>query len=92
MGCDIRFNRNLLADEAAAALQLLQARIDFFNMEMQDAVDFSRFLVEATMTMQRFSDGILASPSGWIGTGGQIDVAVITDGHSRFLRAKELRA
>jgi len=46
-------------------------------MTLQDAIDFSIFLIRTTIDMQRFSDGIILDPGEVAGTGGPIDICVI---------------
>ncbi len=66
--------------EAAAFGQLraLEYVIQWGTMTLKDAVDFCMLAINTTAAIQRFSDGILASPGEIPGVGGPIDVAVIT--------------
>ena len=74
-------------------LNALQYQIQWNTMTLQDAVDFSILMVNSTISMQRFSDGIVGAPGDIPGCGGQIDVAVITNREGfRWIRKKELRA
>jgi len=60
-------------------------------MTLQDAIDFSTFLIRTTIDMQRFSDGIGLDPGEVAGTGGPIDICVIRpfEGFS-WVQKKEL--
>ncbi len=84
-GYDFRLDAASLPQPVREALALLQPPINYYFMELQDAVDLTQFLVQTTIVMQRFIHG---EP---VTVGGDIDVAVVTDGQSRFLREKELR-
>jgi hypothetical protein len=61
------------------------------GMTLQDAIDFSIFLIRTTIDMQRFSDGIILEPGDVAGTGGAIDICVIqpNEGFS-WVQKKEL--
>jgi 20S proteasome alpha/beta subunit len=61
-------------------------------MTLQDAIDFSIFLIRTTIDMQRFSDGIKLDPGEVAGTGGAIDICVVrpNEGFS-WVQKKELR-
>jgi len=56
----------------------LQYIINWATMTLQDAIDFAALMVDSTIKMQRFSDGIFMDPGDLPGCGGEIDVAVIT--------------
>ena len=80
-------------DNLEAQLRGLQYIINWSNMTLQDAVDFVILMVNSTIKMQRFSDGIIMNAGDIPGCGGDVDVAVIThrDGF-RWVRRKELKA
>jgi len=67
-------------------------KVDYWGMTLQDAVQFSHFMVETTISMQRFSDGIGMTPGASANCGGPVDVAVI-DAISGFqwVQKKSLR-
>lgn len=54
-------------------------------MTLQDAIDFARSMVEVTITVQRFTHGILSAPGDFPGVGGPIDVAIVRPGESEVL-------
>lgn len=64
--------------EVQRQLQGLEYAIQWGNMSLQDAVDFSTLMIQTTSAMQRFSDGINSDPGDIPGVGGPIDVAVLT--------------
>ncbi|MFA6357398.1 MAG: hypothetical protein WCY09_01835 [Candidatus Omnitrophota bacterium] len=70
----------------------LQYVINWSTMALQDAVDFALLMVNSTIKMQRFSDGINMSPGDVPGCGGDVDIAVIThrDGF-KWIQKKELQ-
>jgi len=73
-------------------LRSLQYQIQWNTMTLQDAIDFSVLMVNSTINMQRFSDGIVANPGDMPGCGGEIDVAVITHREGfKWIRKKELK-
>jgi 20S proteasome alpha/beta subunit len=59
-------------------LQGLQYSIQWGIMTLQDAMDYSKLMIQTTSAIQRFSDGINADPGDMPGVGGPIDMAVIT--------------
>jgi len=66
--------------------------VDYWCMTLQDAVDFSMFLAQTTIQMQRFSDGIGMAPGGSADCGGEIDVAVIDPEEGfKWVQNKHLR-
>jgi len=67
--------------------------VDYWSLTLQDAVDYSLFLVHTTIQMQRFSDGIGLTPGGSANCGGAIDVAVIDPENGfQWIKSKQLRA
>jgi hypothetical protein len=58
----------------------------------QDAIDFSFFLVETTVLMQRFSDGTARDPRLIPGCGGPVQGLAIEPGGLRWIRRNELGA
>jgi hypothetical protein len=69
------FNPNLQAE-----LPKLELITNFNLMTVQDAIDYSTFLIRTTVDAQRFSDGIPLAPGSIPGVGGAIDVAVLRPG------------
>ena len=59
-------------------LRNLEYSIQWGTMTLQDAIDFCVLMIQTTSAIQRFSDGIAASPGAIPGVGGPVDVAVIT--------------
>jgi len=90
-GCDGRFNIDALPAEAREALEKMEYVTYFNRFTLQDAVDYVIFLMKATTEMQRFSDGVQAAPGDIAGTGGPLDIAVITAEGLRWVQRKELR-
>lgn len=86
MGYDIRLDTSQLSPTAQQALATLRQPVNYFTMELQDAIDFSRFLANTTILMQRFSYGEPAI------VGGVIEIAVVLEDDSRFLHRKEVKA
>lgn len=50
------------------------------TMTLQDAIDFAASMIQTTITIQRFAEGIVSDPSGPPGVGGPIDIAVCRPG------------
>jgi 20S proteasome alpha/beta subunit len=85
---------NTIPGQAALGDQLrsLQYQINWHTMTLQDAIDFAILMVNSTIKMQRFSDGITLSPGDIPGCGGSIDVAVITNREGfRWIQKKDLK-
>jgi hypothetical protein len=55
----------------------LEYRINWGAMNLFDAVDFARLMIETTTAIQRYSDGIGIMPGDMPGVGGPIDIAII---------------
>jgi hypothetical protein len=82
------------SDELKTALDdnPLGYKVDYWGMTLQDAVAFTHFLVETTIEMQRFSDGIGKAPGASANCGGPVDVAVIDAAEGfRWVQRKTLR-
>ncbi|SRR6266851_1224705 len=73
-------NLALPAGTALPTLAPLMYNVHFAFMTLQDSVDFVTGLIQITITIQRFADGIAMEPGGTSGVGGPIDVAVIRPG------------
>lgn len=72
-------------------LRGLEYVINWHTMTPQDAVDFAVSVIQITITIQRFTDGIQMNPGDVPGVGGPIDVAVITPGgRVKWISRKEL--
>lgn len=48
-----------------------------YPVTLQDAVDLAMFLIRTTIDMQRFSDGLIASPVGVPGCGGPVNMIAV---------------
>jgi hypothetical protein len=71
----------------------LEFNIDYWGMTLQDAVDLATLLVQTTVQMLRFSDGIQMAPGGSVTCGGPIDVAVAEPNEPiRWVQSKTLFA
>lgn len=57
--------------------------IDFRNMQLSDAIEFSEFLIDLTIKYQIFEEGVATC-------GGPIDILVITKDYSKFIKHKIL--
>ncbi|MCS6843605.1 MAG: hypothetical protein NZ528_04655 [Caldilineales bacterium] len=71
----------------------LEFNIDYWAMTLQDAVDLATLLVQTTVHMLRFTDGITMAPGASVTCGGPIDVAVAEPGEPvRWVQRKTLQA
>jgi len=78
---------------AVPALAQMTYVVNWNSMSLQDAIDFVTGLIQITITIQRFADGIVMQPGGVPGVGGPIDVAVIRpDGEATWVARKTLHA
>jgi hypothetical protein len=80
-----------LTPAAQKALRELEYR-PIAPIALQDAIDFSLFLIRTTIDMQRFSDGTVATPRGIPGCGGPIRVLVITRSGPKWVSEHPLSA
>jgi len=81
------------AGTALPQLQQLMYLVNWHSMTLQDAIDFVTGMIQVTITIQRFADGILMQPGGAPGVGGPIDVAVVQPGGQvRWVARKTLQA
>lgn len=65
--------------------------VSWATMTLQDAIDYAVSMIQTTITIQRFADGITARPGSPPGVGGPIDVAVCKPGQPmRWLARKDL--
>lgn len=70
----------------------LQYVINWPYFTLQDAIDFATLMVNSTIKMQRFSDGVFMNPGDIAGCGGDIDIAVITHREGfKWIQKKQLR-
>lgn len=79
----------------AAKTQLdgLGYAVYYNTMTMQDAIDFAVGMIQITITIQRFTAGIVTNQGAVAGVGGPIDVAVIRPGTQiRWIARKELHS
>jgi hypothetical protein len=75
-----------------AELSKLQLHLNFQTMVLQDAVDLAAFLVQATVQLQRLSDGIVGAPGQFPTCGGKVEVAVLTPEEGfRWLQHEQLK-
>jgi hypothetical protein len=65
--------------------------VHLFPVTVQDAVDYSSFLIRTTIDMQRFSDGTLAQPGLIPGCGGPLQILVVERSGTRWATKPELR-
>ncbi|MDP3792760.1 MAG: hypothetical protein Q8Q89_03435 [bacterium] len=77
--------------EVEKQLNSLEYAINWGAMPLQDAVDFSVLAIQTTSAIQRFSDGVQASPGDIPGVGGPIDVLVLTPDGPKWIKQKELK-
>jgi hypothetical protein len=66
--------------------------LHLFPITLQDAVDYSSFLIRTTIDMQRFSDGTVANPGLVPGCGGPLQIFVVERSRTRWAARPELRA
>jgi hypothetical protein len=79
------------AGQALPQLQQLMYVVRWHTMTLQDAIDFVTGMIQITIIIQRFADGIQMAPGGVPGVGGPIDVAVVQpDGPVRWIARKAL--
>lgn len=72
-------------------LQLLEYKIPWVTLPLQDAIEMAVFLIKTTSTMQKFTDSIFADDHQIAAVGGPIDVAVITpDNGIKWINKKQL--
>jgi len=82
-----------LGPAAGNPLQGLEYVINWHTMTLQDAVDFAMSMIQITITIQRFTDGIRLNPGDVPGVGGPIDVGIVKPGDRvTWIRRKELHA
>jgi Proteasome subunit len=62
-----------------------------FPVTVQDAVDYSSFLIRTTIDMQRFSDGTLGDPGLVPGCGGPVQILVVERSRTVWAAKPELR-
>ena len=77
--------------EIEKQLSGLEYAINWGAMPLQDALDFTVLAIQTTAAIQRFSDGVLSNPGDMPGVGGPIDILVITQDDSRWIKQKELK-
>jgi len=71
----------------------LEYVINWHAMTLQDAIDFATSMIQITISIQRFTDGIQMSPGDVAGVGGPIDVALVKPNNRPvWIRKKELHA
>jgi len=74
-----------LSEKQKEKLGSLRYDVRYWIMSLQDAIDFSLFIVRATIEAQRFNQKTI------MGVGGAIDVAVVTpDEGFRWIQKKKL--
>lgn len=71
----------------------LEYLINWHTMTLQDSVDFARSMIEITIAIQRFTDGLLTNPGDVPGVGGPIDIALVRpNGALSWVQQKQLHA
>lgn len=65
-------------DEAGAAINGVEYLVPFERFALQDAVDFSAYVVRTTIDTQRFTDGVRVVPMSSPTCGGDIQIVAIT--------------
>jgi hypothetical protein len=70
----------------------LEYYIPYNYLPLQDGIDITLTLVQATVDMQRFSFGTKAHPGDIPGVGGSVDVLTITPSAISWVRKKQLSA
>jgi hypothetical protein len=81
------------AGQAPAQLQQLMYIVNWHTMTLQDAIDFVTGMIQITIIIQRYADGIVMQPGGVPGVGGPIDVAVVRPvGPVQWIARKSLEA
>jgi hypothetical protein len=68
----------------------LQYKVFYQVLSLQDAVDLSTFLVQATVTMQRFSFGTEGKVGSLPDVGGPVDTLAITPNEVQWVQRKTL--
>jgi hypothetical protein len=65
--------------------------INYHLMTLQDAIDFAVSMIQVTITLQRFTAGIVRQIGGAANVGGPIDIAVVRPGGKvQWVQRKEL--
>lgn len=89
---DLSFLDETSLKKMVEAVEGISYRTTFPLMTLQDAVDYAIFVMRMTIEMQRFSDGVNAAPGEISGTGGPLDVLVISRSMGRqWVHRKTLR-
>ena len=78
-----------VVDQIAEGLDALEYVL-LFPITVQDAVDYSSFLVRTTIDMQRFSDGTFANPGLIPGCGGPLQILVVERSRTIWAAKPEL--
>jgi hypothetical protein len=68
----------------------LTYNINWGMMSLQDAIDFSRLMIETTSAIQKFSDGTKSDPGDVPGVGGPIDILVLKPTGTIWINRKEI--
>ena len=69
-------------------IQKIEYKIPYEYLMLQDGVDLSMFLVQATVDIQRFSFGTAGWPGAIPGVGGPVDVVTITPFRLEWIKKK----
>ena len=96
-GWDPRLLNLASCQQAGPSLQQELVGLEYFinwhTMTLQDAVDFARSMIEITISIQRFTDGLLTNPGDAPGVGGPIDIALVRpDGSVSWVQRKQLHS
>lgn len=74
-------------------LRGLEYVINWHTMTLQDAIDFAASVIQITISIQRFTDGVYMNPGDVAGVGGPIDIVVIRpSSRPVWIQRKELHA
>jgi len=76
--------------EVRTQLGQLEYYVLYQALSLQDAVDLANFLVQATVTMQRFSFGTTGSIGSVPGVGGPVDTLVVTPSELTWISRKQV--
>lgn len=78
--------------ELNSEIPRLEYGVPYQYLMLQDGVDLSMFLVQATVDAQRFSFGTVGWPGAIPGVGGPVDVVAITPFKLEWIKRKQLTA
>jgi len=76
--------------DTRAQLAQLEYNIAYQALSLQDTVDLATFLVQATVTMQRFLFGTVGSVGSVPGVGGPVDTLAVTPSELKWIFRKQV--